>query len=292
MPAISGSCALLTMYDSSSHTIKCAVTGDSRALLASQDASGKWTVKPLSVDQTADNPDEVARIRAEHPDEPGAVRNGRVLGSLQPSRAFGDYRYKIKELAGKTVHDLPSHLKVYFRREPRDFKTPPYVTAEPVVTTTEVDANAKFMVLGSDGLFELLSNEDIAGLVVKWMENKNSTMPSSKASLNSIPPVLDLSPHKEPRRPIFTQRSGQSASPECILDDSNAATHLIRNALSAGGSKEYVSTLVSIPSPMSRKYRDDLTVTVIFFGNETDPAKVDGKLLPNYEATSPPKAKL
>ncbi|CAR24956.1 type 2C protein phosphatase PTC5 [Lachancea thermotolerans CBS 6340] len=298
LPAISGSCALLTMFDSNENTIKCAVTGDSRALLGSQDSNGQWTVKALSVDQTADNTEEVERIRAEHPGEPGAVRNGRVLGSLQPSRAFGDYRYKIKELAGKVVSDLPGHLRVYFRREPRDFKTPPYVTAEPVITSTKLDSNAKFMVLASDGLFELLTNEEIAGLVVNWMQHSKNAHFGNSAGIQkdshgakSIPPVTDLSTHKEQQRRVFS-RTGQSSSPVSILDDANVATHLIRNALSAGGNKDYVSTLVSIPSPMSRKYRDDLTVTVVFFGEGQDLGKIDGQLIPNYEATSPPRPKL
>ncbi|SCU86599.1 LAME_0D06876g1_1 [Lachancea meyersii CBS 8951] len=258
LPAISGSCALLTMFDSANSVLKCAVTGDSRALVGFQDSESKWSIKAVSVDQTGDNPEEVARIRQEHPGEPGAVRNGRVLGSLQPSRAFGDYRYKVKELGGKTVRDLPDHLKVYFRREPRDFKTPPYVTAEPVITTTQVSDNAKFMVLASDGLFELLENEEIKDLVVDWM-NKEKGL--------------------------------KAKQPKSLLEDKNAATHLIRNALSAGGQRDYVSTLVSIPSPMSRKYRDDLTVTVVFFG-QAEPGEITGQLELNYEATAPLKPKL
>jgi pyruvate dehydrogenase phosphatase len=50
----------------------------------------------LSVDQTGGNPDEAARIRAEHPDEEKAVSKGRVLGTLEPSRSFGDGIYKWK----------------------------------------------------------------------------------------------------------------------------------------------------------------------------------------------------
>ncbi|SCU88224.1 LADA_0E08922g1_1 [Lachancea dasiensis] len=263
LPAISGSCALLTMFDSHNSILKCAVTGDSRALLGCQDANGQWSVKPLSVDQTGDNIDEVNRIRNEHPGEPGAVRNGRVLGSLQPSRAFGDHRYKVKEVGGKSFRDLPDHLKVYFRREPRDCKTPPYVTAEPVITTTPVDSNARFMVLASDGLFELLENDQIMKLVVSWMDKEKNT-----------------------------QSKPLSHPSNYLLEDKNAATHLIRNALSAGGQRDYVSTLVSIPSPMSRKYRDDLTVTVVFFGDEADPTSTSGQLILNPDATAPLKAKL
>lgn len=296
LPAISGSCALLAMFDSKTSTLKVATTGDSRVLMGSIDGQGRWTVKALSTDQTGDNLEEVARIRREHPDEPNCVRNGRVLGSLQPSRAFGDYRYKVKELDGKTVYDLPDHLKIYFRKEPRDFLTPPYVTAEPVITTAHVTPETKFMVMASDGLFELLSNEEIAGLVVKWMQESPVKQGFEKLASSGVkgkmPPVSDLSQHKESQRPAFRYKAQQRSSSDYLLEDQNVATHLIRNALSAGGNKEYVSTLVSIPSPMSRKYRDDLTVTVVFFGNESDLTRVDGQLEMNHDATRRPSPKL
>lgn len=289
LPAISGSCALLTAYNSLNSTVKVAVSGDSRALIAGLDKNGEWVVRSLSTDQTGDNPEEVERIRSEHPGEPNAVRNGRVLGSLQPSRAFGDYRYKVKDVDGKTLADLPEHVRIYFRSKPRDFLTPPYVTARPEITITKIDSDTKFMVLGSDGLFQLLSNEEIAGLVVKWIERNSGLKPALQSPENKLPHITDLSPDKESLRPAFRYKSRKD-SEGFLMEDKNVATHLIRNALSAGGSKEYVSTLVSIPSPMSRKYRDDLTVTVVFFG-ESDQTN-DGTIQTNFEATTQPKSKL
>lgn len=291
LPAISGSCALLAAYNSFDSTVKVAVTGDSRALIAGLDKSGEWVVRSLSTDQTGDNPEEVQRIRSEHPGEPNAIRNGRVLGSLQPSRAFGDYRYKVDGVDGKTLADLPEHVRIYFRARPRDFLTPPYVTARPEITTTKIDPETKFMVLGSDGLFELLSNEEIAGLVVKWMKHSNSLKSPAALESDKLPKVTDLSPNKESLRPAFRYKSRKD-SEHYLMEDKNVATHLIRNALSAGGSKEYVSTLVSIPSPMSRKYRDDLTVTVVFFGEQTDKEHADGSIQSNFDATTQTKPKL
>ncbi|SCU97319.1 LAMI_0F09626g1_1 [Lachancea mirantina] len=295
LPAVSGSCALLAMFDSQSSTLKCAVTGDSRALLASVNKEGQWSVKALTVDQTGDNESEVARIQAEHPGEQNAVRNGRVLGSLQPSRAFGDYRYKVKDIDGKSVRDLPDHLKIYFRREPNAFHTPPYVTAEPVISTAQVNSDVKFMVLASDGLYELLSNDEIASLVVKWMQH-NPVVPGAAPLRTSGPagkltPVRDTSEDAESQRPAFRYRSQTKNPSEYLLEDKNVATHLIRNALSAKGNKDYVSTLVSIPSPMSRKYRDDLTVTVVFFDHNENHEQT-GRLVINDEATTKPRAKL
>ncbi|KAJ5626772.1 protein serine/threonine phosphatase 2C [Penicillium herquei] len=68
-PAYSGSCALLSMYDSATSTLHVACTGDSRAVLGQKGPDGKWEAIPLSVDQTGKNEDEIARLYREHPDE-------------------------------------------------------------------------------------------------------------------------------------------------------------------------------------------------------------------------------
>lgn len=296
LPAISGSCALLSIYNSANSTLKVALTGDSRALLCELDDENNWLVKSLSTDQTGDNPNEVERVRSEHPGESNAVRNGRILGSLQPSRAFGDYRYKIKDIDGKTLSELPEHLRIYFRSKPRDFLTPPYVTARPEITTTKIGPNSKFMVIGSDGLFELLSNEEVAGLVVRWMESNMSPKVPCDFPNGKLPQVKDISIDAESMRPPFRYKHqhNKKNTSEYLLEDKNVATHLIRNALSSGGNKEYVSTLVSIPSSLSRKYRDDLTVTVVFFGesNDQQPPNDSGSIILNNDATTSPKPKL
>lgn len=93
-PALSGSCALLSFYDSRSKLLRVACTGDSRAVLGRRAANGKWTATPLSEDQTGGTTSEAERLRREHPGEPNVVRNGRILGGLEPSRAFGDASYK------------------------------------------------------------------------------------------------------------------------------------------------------------------------------------------------------
>jgi pyruvate dehydrogenase phosphatase len=60
--------------------------------------SGKWRMENLSEDQTGRNEKEVARIKKEHPpdEESTVIVNGRVLGNLEPTRAFGDSRYKVR----------------------------------------------------------------------------------------------------------------------------------------------------------------------------------------------------
>jgi pyruvate dehydrogenase phosphatase len=282
MPALSGSCALISFFDSNSKMLKVAVTGDSRAILGSF-KDNQWTVRQLSIDQTGSNPTEVARIISEHPDEPKVIKNGRVLGTLEPTRAFGDCRYKLPASIQERIY------KQFFgRRLPNYLQSPPYVTAEPVITTTKINPeNNDFLVMASDGLYEMLSNEEIIGLVVKWMEREKMVKPQSslwnvfRSNENTLPEVVDVTNDKSSKKPIRkTSKTGNF-----LLEDANVSTHLIRNALSNGGSREQTSMLISIPNPVSRRYRDDLTVTVVFFGKEKE-ENDDGRLEINQAATT------
>ncbi|PKU69413.1 probable protein phosphatase 2C 30 [Dendrobium catenatum] len=97
--------------------------GDSRAVLCRQGAA-----IPLSIDHKPDRPDEMQRIQAAG----GRVifwDGPRVQGVLAMSRAIGD-----------------GYLK-------------PYVTAEPEVTVTERKEEDEFLILASDGLWDVVTNE-------------------------------------------------------------------------------------------------------------------------------------
>ncbi|KZL77500.1 protein phosphatase 2C, partial [Colletotrichum tofieldiae] len=290
-PALSGSCALLSFYDSRSKLLRVACTGDSRAVLGRRSASGKWTATALSVDQTGGNPDEAARLRKLHPGEDRVVHNGRVLGGLEPTRAFGDASYKWSR-------EITNRLRESFfaRSASPLLKTPPYVTAEPVVTTTKIEPeNGDFVVMATDGLWEMLTNEEVVGLVGKWIESQasgssqfDSTWSKLFGSKQSSLPVEQASDKSADgqKTPIRLQQWGISpdAPERFVVKDKNVATHLVRNAL-GGKNEEQVSALLTLPSPFSRRYRDDLTVQVIFFGN----GEKTGEVNLNEEATAPSK---
>ncbi|KXX75204.1 [Pyruvate dehydrogenase [acetyl-transferring]]-phosphatase 1, mitochondrial [Madurella mycetomatis] len=291
-PALSGSCALLSFYDSRSKLLRVACTGDSRAVLGRRSASGKWTATPLSVDQTGSNPDEADRLRKLHPGEPNVVRNGRVLGGLEPTRAFGDASYK-------WTREISEKLKQHFfaRSISPILKTPPYVTAEPIITTTKVEPEkGDFVVMATDGLWEMLTNEEVVGLVGKWIESQ--TKGSSTSQFDSVWARI-FGPRSQGALPVETGHgadgSGGQKTPfrgmrqwgssdGFVVQDANVATHLVRNAL-GGKNQEQVSALLTLPAPFSRRYRDDLTVQVIFFGN----GEKTGEVVINTDATAPPK---
>lgn len=298
-PALSGSCALLSFYDSRSKLLRVACTGDSRAVLGRRSASGKWTATPLSVDQTGSNPDEAARLRKLHPNEPNVVRNGRVLGGLEPTRAFGDASYKWSR-------EISEKLKQHFfaRSISPILRTPPYVTAEPVITTTKIEPeNGDFVVMATDGLWEMLTNEEVVGLVGKWIESQAKDSSSSQfdsvwsrifgsRGKGGLPVEAAPGPDggEGQKVPFRGMRQWGDSSDNFVVQDPNAATHLVRNAL-GGKNQEQVSALLTLPAPFSRRYRDDLTVQVIFFGN----GEKTGEVVVNTAATAPTppvKAKL
>ncbi|KAI5359774.1 putative PPM-type phosphatase domain, protein phosphatase 2C family [Septoria linicola] len=288
-PALSGSCALLSFYDSKSKELRVACTGDSRAVLGRRGNSGKWTATALSEDQTGGTPSEDKRLRAEHPGEPYVTMNGRILGGLEPSRAFGDAIYK---WSAETQEKMK---RQFFGRTPsKHLKTPPYVTAEPVVTKTKIEpANGDFVVMATDGLWEMLTNEEVVGLVGQWLDTQASTSAKGTSSgwlqswFSSQKPSLPIE-HQDQgdgsgqRAPVRQQQWGIPAGEQrFVIEDKNAATHLVRNAL-GGKDKDMLSALLTLPSPYSRRYRDDLTVQVIFFGE----GQGNGKVELNKEASA------
>jgi pyruvate dehydrogenase phosphatase len=291
-PALSGSCGILAFYDSSSSLLRIAVTGDSRAVLGSKNESGQWTARALSTDQTGSNIDEANRLRKEHPgEESTVVRAGRVLGSLEPTRAFGDARFKWSRNIQHKIAQM-----FFGRQTPHELKTPPYVTAEPEVTTTKINPErGDFLVLGSDGVFEMLTNEELVGLVAQWIEIKMPDNSSMAIKSHDSPGVFqklfglskkerstveDVSSNKDAQKQVIRRAAG--AHPAFTVQDENVATHIIRNAL-GGADQEQVSMLISIPAPLSRRYRDDLTVTVVFFGDLE--AHENGSIKVNKAAT-------
>lgn len=262
-PALSGSCALLSFYDSRSKLLRVACTGDSRAVLGRRSESGKWTAIALSEDQTGRNLKEVDRILKEHPGEDGVIRNGRVLGRLEPTRAFGDAIYKWNR---DTAWKLRAE---FFGRSPSPLlQTPPYVTAEPIVTTTKIEPGKEdFLVLATDGLWEMLTNDEVVGLVGQWIESQTSVKsswyfemvwPKSYGCQNQLLPV-EQSNNEGPdgqKRPIRVRQWGidPEAKDRFVVKDKNVATHLVRNAL-GGTNDEHVCALLMLSAPFSRRYR-------------------------------------
>ena len=200
LPALSGSCALLTYIDSARQDVYVACTGDSRAVAGYWDEdSGKWEVEALSVDQTGRNLDEVKRMRSEHPasESETVIQRGRVLGGLEPTRAFGDARYKWdRELQGRLYDAFLPGGRKSTRGPPRGLETPPYVTATPVVewrrvgeTSSNPSRELRFVIMATDGLWDMMSNEEAVSLVAGHLAGIKGTIRSSELQRNTFQPI-------------------------------------------------------------------------------------------------------
>lgn len=116
---------------------------------------------PLSHDHTATRPFEQAKLRREHPGEENVVLcpepdSCYIRGALQPTRAFGDFALKYSEFNGPPYVDGNKSAGYH---APAPF-SPPYITAAPETTSLKLrDPNDQFLILGSDGVWDFLSNE-------------------------------------------------------------------------------------------------------------------------------------
>merc|ERR1712216_1121077 len=109
--------------------------GDCRALVYRSERDAHPFVQ-LTTDHRATEPSEQQRIIKSG----GVIKDKRVWGALIPSRTLGDFPWKDKG---------------------------PALSAEPELREYEVTPEDKYLILGSDGLFDELSNKAIAKIVCK-----------------------------------------------------------------------------------------------------------------------------
>lgn len=180
------------------------------------------------------------------------VKDGRILG-LAVSRAFGDGRWKwSRELQQQAE-------KRFFGPQLREpLLTPPYLTAEPVITTTIIEPEkGDFLIMASDGLWDRLTNEQAVELVSKWLTSNDITKevpPSNPAPTpNAIPPRW-ISARTNPN-PTMAYTNMQTADErQFVVVDENAATHLVRNAL-GGGDEDMLCGMLTVHPPYARNLR-------------------------------------
>eukprot|EP00794_Sanderia_malayensis_P019144 gene19144-21063_t len=242
----SGCCALVASINGAD--LHVANAGDCRAVMGSYH-DGEWAAIQLTHDHTAmANPDEVQRILAEHPGESQCIQYGRLLGRLAPLRAFGDMRFKLDAEQQRTlIGPLDRKFKTF-----SGLKSPPYLTAEPEVFQYRMEKSDKFIVLATDGLWDMLSNQEVVELVGAFMEGRGPDAMKKRAINASIANLDDVL---------------SSSNDLSDVDNDNVSTFLIRCAL--GGYDFWsLSAMLTLPHPDVRMYRDDMSVIVIFFDNE------------------------
>lgn len=257
--AFSGSTACVAHIGSDA--IHVANAGDCRAVLGVQEEDGSWSALPLSTDHNTNNPSEMERIRAQHPpsEKNTLFVDERLLGMLLPLRAFGDVRFKWSmDLQQDIVSSLESSVDRdsvnLYNYAPPNYRSPPYLDAVPEVTYHKLRPQDRFLILGTDGLWDELSNQEAVRLVGEHLSGIHLQAPVTqterKLKLGKLFEVL--------------QKRRARASPAL---DTNAATHLIRHALGRNDygelCQEKLGTMLTLPDDLARLYRDDITVTVV-----------------------------
>lgn len=159
--------------------------GDSRAVLGVQEADRRWSVASLSNDHNAQNPEELQRILGQHPasEKMTVVRHERLLGLLLPFRAFGNIRFKWSKEMLSQVHEMrPDVLSAVSDkiRTPPDYLSPPYLSAEPEVTKHRITPADKFLILATDGLWELMHRQTAVQLVGQLLTGQSSQIANPK----------------------------------------------------------------------------------------------------------------
>ena len=105
--------------------------GDTRTVL-----SRNGQAVDITCDQKATDPDEIARITKAG----GFVTNGRVMEILAVARAFGDASLK-------------------------NSSAPKAVTADPLITSFRPEAEDEFIIMATDGLWDVMSSQDAVSFV-------------------------------------------------------------------------------------------------------------------------------
>lgn len=248
--ALSGSCACVVhVKDLDVHA---ASVGDCRAVIGRTGPDGGWIAHPLTVDHNTENPKESQRVKNSHPKSETSMlfKNSRLLSQLIPLRAFGDVRFKWSAKDLKSLSNLlgPAYADII----PNHYHTPPYLIARPEVTNYRLKKNDRFLVVASDGLWETMPNEKVVEIVGDHFNGKKTLDEFASENFGALK-LGEINNVLQDRRRGMAHRT----------TDDNGATHLMRHAL--GYEHRKVSEMLTFPPQISRFYRDDITITIVYF---------------------------
>uniref|UniRef100_A0AAV1TDB9 Protein phosphatase 2C n=1 Tax=Peronospora matthiolae TaxID=2874970 RepID=A0AAV1TDB9_9STRA len=151
--------------------------GDSRTILS---RAGK--AERLSNDHKPSRPDEAQRIR----DTGGFVIHGRIMGELAVSRAFGDAPFKTFDLPEPPAEDVDSKPRSDYDSQelpinPNDILKGPLVIPTPEVTVTELTDDCDFLMLASDGLYDVMKDQEAVDFLRQKIEQLGDVQRAAEA---------------------------------------------------------------------------------------------------------------
>ncbi|KAG0174306.1 [Pyruvate dehydrogenase [acetyl-transferring]]-phosphatase 1, mitochondrial [Apophysomyces sp. BC1034] len=249
--AINGSCACLVYLDGDD--LYAANAGDSRVVVIRQEEDGTWSGRRLVEEQSPAHPAWRAHMIAQHPPEEAdaIVKRNRIFGLIAVGGSFGDIMYKVpQQYQMKVLPFIPyetySTFARYHHRIVVNYHTPPYLSAKPLTSHHKLVKGDRYIVIGTDGLWDELSWDNVR-------------------SVNGDQVAAEL---------IQTWKA---------KDEKNPATHMIRESLLYEAVYKNVGERVPVSDETlelskrltrqpSRRYRDDITVTVIELKDGEDKA--------------------
>ncbi|VDP17073.1 unnamed protein product, partial [Soboliphyme baturini] len=138
--------------------------------------------------------------------------------------------------------------------------TPPYLSAVPSVYYYRLTPVDRFLIIASDGFWELMGPEKAVRIVRDHMTGVQTLSPYVRSANANVRQIL---------RELLIRKKGESKRPI----DANCATHLIRQALGEDVLSQIqyanLAATLSLREGAARAYRDDITVTVVYFDSET-----------------------
>jgi serine/threonine protein phosphatase PrpC len=189
-PSNAGSTANILLYDHEENRFYIANTGDTRAILhregnntmkyfahlgtaygGTTSTSTNKRVIDLSFDRKATDAEEIIRIVREG----GFVLNGRVLGSLAVSRAFGDVLLKVPSKLTATTDQSSKQNSSLTRYR--------YVIVDPEISSFTPCIDDRFVVVATDGLWDVMSSVDVDNYVTQSLLKEEVLLPVNKKDL-------------------------------------------------------------------------------------------------------------
>lgn len=187
-----GSCATVCII--ANDKLYIANAGDSKTKLYRRNApSGVFSLSEqsyerikLSTTHNAEKELQQKMLKEEFKDESDIVVCKRpnnkvcyVKGRLQPTRSLGDFHLKYLEFNNPKNNSNPN-----FRKSLKDFKGP-YIKAVPEVRIHEIQNNDEYIVMGTDGLWDELSSQDVGEVIFKSDKKNYSVSESANMLINA-----------------------------------------------------------------------------------------------------------
>ncbi|KAJ7221486.1 phosphatase 2C-like domain-containing protein [Mycena pura] len=264
--ATSASCLVSALYEDDVRLLHVASLGNMRAVLGrprapAEDGAVMYDVHVLSVDHTPNNSAERSRVQGLHEGEE-LFEDDKLFGRAY-TRALGDGKLKWSTDVQSRLH------RDYLGAAPDPkVKTPPYLSAEPDVSTIKIEPG-DFLVMASSWLPECLTDEEVVGLVGAWLNKNQET--------NLFLPLNEVAPDPTPGRvldpedlPVKLREDKTimyrrwNVPKRFINTDPNPTGHLASNAM-GGAESDLRQALLELAPHESEGNTKSLGIAVVFF---------------------------